>query len=141
MLTTAEFDLSTPAPGIQQGNNLGNLAADAFLWAAERLEAGAPNVQTVSVTAAGVLRAPLHAGEITVSQAFDVLSMGVGLTVPQAFPWWGVYLTGKGAESRCGGGCLRDPHHAGGSVVSRGMEYAFNTHRMFFDRVMAARLY
>lgn len=65
VLTTAEFDLSTPAPGIQQGNNLGNLAADAFLWAAERLEASAPNVQTVSVTAAGVLRAPLHAGEIT----------------------------------------------------------------------------
>ena len=73
VLTTAEFDLSTPAPGIQQGTTWEIWLRTPFLWAAERLEAGAPNVQTVSVTAAGVLRAPLHAGEITVSQAFDVL--------------------------------------------------------------------
>ena len=141
VLTTAEFDLSTPAPGIQQGNNLGNLAADAFLWAAERLEASAPNVQTVSVTAAGVLRAPLHAGEITVSQAFDVLSMGVGADGTSGFPLVGVYLTGKELKAAAEVDASVTPIMPEAQLYLGGMEYAFNTHRMFFDRVMAARLY
>ena len=36
---------------------------------------------------------------------------------------------------------LLDHVHAAQPDAQEGMEYAFNTHRMFFDRVMAARLY
>ena len=46
-----------------------------------------PETPTVAVTADGVLRAPLYAGELTASMAFDVLSMGVGEDGSAGFPW------------------------------------------------------
>ena len=41
---------------------------------------------TITVTADGVLRAPIATGEITTSMAFDVLSMGVGSDGTSGFP-------------------------------------------------------
>ncbi len=45
------------------GSALGELTADAYLWAAEQLAGLEPGQSTVAVTADGVLRAPLYAGE------------------------------------------------------------------------------
>lgn len=140
VLTTADFDLNMPESGVQVGNNLGNLAADAFLWATEYLEADAPDVKTVSVTAAGVLRAGLPAGEITVSQAFDVLSMGVGADGTSGFPLVGVYLTGKELRAAAEVDASVTPIMPAAQLYMGGMQYAFNVHRMFFDRVTAASL-
>ena len=141
VLTATEFDLNTPESGVQQGNNLGNLVADAFLWAVENLEADAPDAATVSVTADGVLRAPLRTGEITTSQAFDVLSMGVGADGTSGFPLVGVYLTGKELKAVAEVDASVTPIMPVAQLYVGGMEYNFNTNRMFFNRVTDARLY
>lgn len=141
VLTTADFDLNTPASGVQQGNNLGELVSDSFLWAVENLEADAPDVPTVSVTADGVLRANLATGAITASQAFDVLSMGVGSDGTSGFPLVGVYLTGKELKAAAEVDASVTPIMHAAQLYIGGMEYSFNTHRMFFDRVLSARLY
>ena len=141
VLTTTEFDLNTPESGVQQGNNLGNLAADAFLWAVEHLEADAPDAATVSVTADGVLRAPLRAGSLTTSQTFDVLSMGVGADGTSGFPLVGVYLTGKELKAVAEVDASVTPIMPVAQLYIGGMEYTFNTNRMFFNRVTSARLY
>ena len=141
VLTTSDFDLKTPNSGAQEGNNLGELVADSFLWAVENLEADAPDVQTVSVTANGVLRAPLYAGEITVSEAFDVLSMGVGADGTSGFPLVGVYLTGKELKAAAEVDASVTPIMPAAQLYMGGLEYGFNTNRMFFNRVMDARFY
>ena len=141
VLTTTTFDLNTPASGVQQGNNLGELVADAFLWAVENLEADAPNVQTISVTADGVLRAQLNRGALTTTQAFDVLSMGVGADDTSGFPLVGVYLTGKELKAAAEVDASVTPIMPAAQLYIGGMEYSFNTHRMFFNRVTSARLY
>ena len=141
VLTATEFDLNTPESGVQQGNNLGNLVADAFLWAVKNLEADAPDVATVSVTADGVLRAPLQTGELTATQAFDVLSMGVGADGTSGFPLVAVYLTGKELKAAAEVDASVTPIMPAAQLYMGGMEYAFNTHRMFFNRVTDARLY
>lgn len=141
VLTTTTFDLNTPASGVQQGNNLGELVADAFLWAVENLEADAPNVQTISVTADGVLRAQLNRGALTTTQAFDVLSMGVGADDTSGFPLVGVYLTGKELKAAAEVDASVTPIMPAAQLYMGGMEYSFNTHRMFFNRVTSARLY
>lgn len=141
VLTETEFDMNTPASGVQQGNNLGELVADSFLWAVENLEADAPEIPTISVTADGVLRANLAAGEITTSQAFDVLSMGVGSDGTSGFPLVGVYLTGKELKAAAEVDASVTPIMPAAQLYMGGMEYAFNVHRMFFNRVTAARLY
>lgn len=140
VLTTTSFDLNTPVSGVQQGNNLGELVSDAFLWAVENLEADAPDVQTVTVTADGVLRADLPAGKITTSMAFDVLSMGVGSDGTSGFPLVGVYLTGKELKAAAEVDASVTPIMPAAQLYMSGMTYSFNTNRMFFNRVTEAHL-
>ena len=87
VLTHTDYDLTTPASAVQENNGLGTLVSDAFLWADRTLNAAyADSPHTVSVTADGVLRANLPAGDLTAAMAFDVLSMGVGEDGTSGFP-------------------------------------------------------
>ena len=140
-LTTAGFALSDPVSGVQEGNALGELVADAYLWAVENLEADGPDVETVTVTADGVLRAPLYPGEIIVSQAFDVLSMGVGEDGTSGYPLVSCYLTGKELRALAELDASVTPLMPAAQLYMAGMEYSFNTNRMFFNRVTEARLF
>ena len=140
VLTTTFFDLNTPESGVQENNGLGSLVADAFRWAAQTLTAEPYEGQTVAVTADGVLRAPLRTGEITASQAFDVLSMGVGADGTSGFPLVEVYLTGKEVKAAMEVDASVTPIMPAAQLYLSGALYSFNTHRMFFNRVYNARL-
>ncbi len=140
-LTNTEFDLPTPQSGVQEGNALGELAADAFQWAVWNLEADPPNQDTVSVTADGVLRAPLYSGDVTASMAFDVLSMGIGSDNTSGFPLVGVYLTGKELKAIAEVDASITPLMPAAQLYVSGMRYSFNTHRMFFNRVTDIKFY
>ena len=141
VLTHTDFPLATPASGVQEGNALGELAADAFLWAAENLAAERTDGPTVTVTADGVLRASLFPGDITASQAFDVLSMGVGSDGASGFPLVEVYLTGKELKAAAEVDASVTPVMPAAQLYAAGIEYSFNPHRMFFNRVTEALLY
>ena len=141
VLTHTEFDLSTPVSGVQMGNALGELVADAFLWATENLEADGPDIPTVTVTADGVLRAGLARGSITTSMAFDVLSMGVGSDGTSGFPLVGVYLTGRELRAAAEVDASVTPIMNAAQLYMAGVDYSFNVHRMFFDRVTGIRLH
>lgn len=144
VLTVSGFDLPTPVSGIQTGNALGELVADSFLWAVNNLEAdGPPNVDTVSVsvTADGVLRAPLYPGEITTSMAFDVLSMGVGSDGTSGFPLVACYLTGKELKTVAEMDASVTPLMPAAQLYMAGVDYSFNTRRMLFNRVTDIRLH
>lgn len=140
VLTHTEFDLNTPESGVQQGNNLGELVSDSFLWAVEHLEANAPDVKTVAVTADGVLRADLPKGDITTSVAFDVLSMGVGSDGTSGFPLVAVYLTGRELKAAAEVDASVTPIMPAAQLYMSGMQYSFNVNRMFFNRVTDAYL-
>ena len=140
VLTTSTFALKTPQSGVQQGNTLGELVSDSFLWAVEHLEADAPDVYTVAVTADGVLRANLPDGEITTSMAFDVLSMGVGSDGTSGYPLVAVYLTGKELKAAAEVDASVTPIMPAAQLYMSGIRYSFNTHRMFFNRVTDAHL-
>ena len=140
VLTTTSFDLNTPVSGVQENNGLGSLVADAFRWAAQTLTAEPYEGHTVAVTADGVLRAPLWTGEITTSQAFDVLSMGVGADGTSGFPLVAVYLTGKELKAAAEVDASVTPIMPVAQLYVSGALYSFNTHRMFFNRVYDARL-
>ena len=140
VLTTTSFDLDTPVSGVQENNGLGSLVADAFRWAARTLTAEPYEGHTVAVTADGVLRAPLRTGEITTSQAFDVLSMGVGADGTSGFPLVAVYLTGKELKSVAEVDASVTPIMPVAQLYVSGARYSFNTNRMFFNRVYNACL-
>lgn len=141
VLTHSDYDLNTPASAVQENNGLGTLVSDAFLWADRTLNAAyADSPHTVSVTADGVLRANLPAGDLTVAMAFDVLSMGVGEDGTSGFPLVAVYLTGKELKAAMEVDASVTPIMPAAQLYMSGAKYAFNTKRMFFNRVYDAAL-
>ena len=141
VLTHSDYDLNTPASAVQKNNGLGTLVSDAFLWADRTLNAAyADSPHTVSVTADGVLRANLPAGDLTVAMAFDVLSMGVGEDGTSGFPLVAVYLTGKELKAAMEVDASVTPIMPAAQLYMSGAKYAFNTKRMFFNRVYDAAL-
>ena len=136
VLTTTDFDLSMPTFGKQENNAVGALVADAFHWAMGDLAAeDGYTGHTVAVTADGVLRAAILAGEVTASEAFDVLSMGVGEDGTSGFPLVSVYLTGKEIKAAMEVDASVTPIMPAAQLYMSGVHYSFNTHRMFFNRV------
>lgn len=141
VLTHTDCDLTTPASAVQENNGLGTLVSDAFLWADRTLNAAyADSPHTVSVTADGVLRANLPAGDLTVAMAFDVLSMDVGEDGTSGFPLVAVYLTGKELKAAMEVDASVTPIMPAAQLYMSGAKYAFNTKRMFFNRVYDAAL-
>ena len=141
VLTHSDYDLNTPASAVQENNGLGTLVSDAFLWADRTLNAAyADSPHTVSVTADGVLRANLPAGDLTAAMAFDVLSMGVGEDGTSGFPLVAVYLTGKELKAVMEVDASVTPIMPAAQLYMSGAKYAFNTKRMFFNRVYDAAL-
>ena len=141
VLTHSDYDLTTPESAVQENNGLGTLVSDAFLWADRTLNAAyADSPHTVSVTADGVLRANLPAGDLTVAMAFDVLSMGVGEDGTSGFPLVAVYLTGKELKAAMEVDASVTPIMPAAQLYMSGAKYAFNTKRMFFNRVYDAAL-
>ena len=141
VLTHTDYDLNTPASAVQENNGLGTLVSDAFLWADRTLNAAyADSPHTVSVTADGVLRANLPAGDLTAAMAFDVLSMGVGEDGTSGFPLVAVYLTGKELKAAMEVDASVTPIMPAAQLYMSGAKYAFNTKRMFFNRVYDAAL-
>ena len=141
VLTHTDCDLTTPVSAVQENNGLGTLVSDAFLWADRTLNAAyADSPHTVSVTADGVLRANLPAGDLTAAMAFDVLSMGVGEDGTSGFPLVAVYLTGKELKAAMEVDASVTPIMPAAQLYMSGANYAFNTKRMFFNRVYDAAL-
>lgn len=141
VLTHTDCDLTTPVSAVQENNGLGTLVSDAFLWADRTLNAAyADSPHTVSVTADGVLRANLPAGDLTAAMAFDVLSMGVGEDGTSGFPLVAVYLTGKELKAAMEVDASVTPIMPAAQLYMSGAKYAFNTKRMFFNRVYDAAL-
>lgn len=141
VLNHSDYDLNTPASAVQENNGLGTLVSDAFLWADRTLNAAyADSPHTVSVTADGVLRANLPAGDLTAAMAFDVLSMGVGEDGTSGFPLVAVYLTGKELKAAMEVDASVTPIMPAAQLYMSGAKYAFNTKRMFFNRVYDAAL-
>ena len=142
VLTTSNgFNLTTPISGVQENNGLGTLVADAFMWSMDNLAADDGYTgHTITVTADGVLRASLRAGDITVSDAFDVLSMGVGEDGTSGFPLVAVYLTGKELKAAMEVDASVTPIMPAAQLYMSGVEYSFNTNRMFFNRVTSGYL-
>ena len=140
VFTTSDYDLPKPQNKDRVDNALGNLVADAYHWASTTLVEDAPDVETVAVVADGVLRASLSKGNITTSQAFDVLSMGVGEDGKSGYPLVSCYLTGKELKAVMEVDASVSPIMTGTQLYMSGAQYSFNTHRLIFNRVTGAQL-
>lgn len=87
------------------------------------------------MVASGVIRASLAKGDITVSDAFDVSSLGSGADGTPGYPLVGVYITGKELKDAFEVDASVTPLMSAAQLYGSGMKWSFNTHRMIFDKV------
>ena len=120
---------------VQEEDALGNLIADSYIYAVQEAEGSEYVPVDFAVVASGVIRASLAKGDITVSDAFDVSSLGSGADGTPGYPLVGVYITGKELKDAFEVDASVTPLMSAAQLYGSGMKWSFNTHRMIFDKV------
>lgn len=127
------FESTQEIFNIQMDAALGNLISDAYMWAAKK--ALGRNVD-MAVTVSGIIRETIPTGEVSVSDIFNIASLGVG-TEGELVE---IYLTGADLKNLLEMDASVQPLLHGAQIFGAGMEYSFNTSRMLFNKVDYARL-
>ena len=127
------FDTVDQVYATQHESTLANVFSDAYKWAAEQAD-GVP--VDIALTAAGVIRESLPTGDVTVSDVFNAASLGVGTEGELV----SVYVTGKDLKNVMEVDATVQPLMRAAQLFCSGVEYSFNTNRMFFNKVDSAFL-
>ena len=119
----------------QVEDSLGNLIADSYVYAVQQAEGEDYISVDFAVVASGVIRGSFAAGEITVSDAFNVSSLGSGADGSPGYPLVSAYLTGKELKDVFEVDASVTPLMPAAQLYAAGMEWSFNPNRMIFDKV------
>ena len=122
-------DIMTP----QHDSALGSLLTDAYRWAAEKT-LGVP--VDLALTASGVIRESIPMGDVTVSDVFNIASLGVGTEGELIC----AYLTGRDLKTVLEVDASVQPIMNTAHLFCSGVEYSYNTRRMLFNKVDSAML-
>ena len=122
-------DIMTP----QHDSALGSLLTDAYRWAAEKT-LGVP--VDLALTASGVIRESIPMGDVTVSDVFNIASLGVGTEGELIC----AYLTGRDLKTVLEVDASVQPIMNTAHLFFSGVEYSYNTRRMIFNKVDSAML-
>ena len=138
VLAHSPFDFTPISQFAQEHeeDSLGNLIADAYAYAVRQAEAGTSAAPiTAAFVNSGVIRSSFSRGEITVSDAFNVSSIGSGADGSPGYPLIDAWLTGKELKTVLELDPSVGPLFSGVQLYSSGVRYTFNMHRMLFNRV------
>lgn len=111
---------------------MGDLIADSYLYAAN--QAGIQDID-VALTALGTIRNTFRAGEITVADAFECCSLGVGADGSAGHPIAACYLSGSELKLLAELDASLGPFVNAIKMSYSGLAYTFNEKRMLLDRV------
>ena len=127
------FDTVSEVYATQHESTLGNLFSDAYKAQIEKVTGKKVDV---ALTAAGVIRATMPIGNVTVSDVFNAASLGVG-TEGELIA---IYVTGKDLKNAIELDASVQPLMTSAQLFMSGAEYSFNTNRMIFNKVDYAML-
>lgn len=114
---------------------LGNLLADAYRFMVEQAEGETYEYIDFALTADGVVRESLPTGDVTVSDVFNLASLGVGADGTAGYPLVAVYITGKDLKNAFEVDASVQPLMSAAQLHFSGMEFSFHKNRMIFDKV------
>jgi 2',3'-cyclic-nucleotide 2'-phosphodiesterase (5'-nucleotidase family) len=116
-------------------DSLGNLIADSYIYAVKQNEgAGYENID-VAVVPSGVIRDSFDEGLITVSEIYNVSSLGIGKDNIPGYPLVSIYLTGKELKAVAEVDASISTIMPTAQLYMSGLSYTYNPHRLFLNRV------
>lgn len=119
----------------QKEEPLGNLIGDAFIHTVKELEGGAYEPIAAAIMPVGTIRDSITAGDLTVSQVFNVDSLGIGPDETSGYPLLDIYLTGKELKTVAEVDASITPIMPEVQLYIAGLSYTFNSNRFLFNKV------
>ncbi|MEG2138582.1 MAG: 5'-nucleotidase C-terminal domain-containing protein, partial [Oscillospiraceae bacterium] len=119
----------------QAEDTLGNLITDAYLYAVQQAEGTDYIPVDFAVVVSGVVRGSFAEGEISLSNAFNVSSLGSGGDGTPGYPLISAWLTGKELKDAFEVDASVTPLMPAAQLYGSGMEWTFNPHRILFNKV------
>lgn len=127
--------------GSEQGEDtLGNIIADSYIYGVKKAEGKNYRTVDVAVAPAGVIRESFDLGNITVSEAFNVLSLGTGVDGIAGYPLVSVYLTGEELKLAAEVDISVSPLMGSARLYMSGLSYTYNAHRMLLNKTYDVEL-
>ncbi len=120
---------------------LGSIIADSYIYAVQQAEGKNYETITAAFAPSGTIRDTLQKGEITVSDAFNVCSLGIGADRIVGYPLVSVYLTGKELRTVAEIDVSVSPIMTVAQLYPSGMVWTYNSNRMILNRVTQVMLY
>lgn len=121
-------------------STIGNLLGDAYIQTVKELEGENYEEITAAVIPAGVIRNSFYEGDITVSDVFNVSSLGIGPDKVSGYPIVEVYLTGKELKTVAEVDASVAPIMPVAQLYVAGLSYTFNPNRLIFNKVTEAKI-
>lgn len=123
----------------KQEQELGNLLADAFYYAAAEKAEGTPKAD-VTVVPSGCVRDTFVTGPITAADVFKAYSLGIGPDGKAGYPLIGVYLTGEELRTAAEIDASISDYMKSARLYASGLSYTYNPKRMILNKVIQTRL-
>jgi len=120
---------------------LGNLLSDSYIYAVQEAEGEDYVPISVTVVPNGVIRDSFYVGDITVSDVFNVSSLGVGKDGIPGYPLMEVYLTGAELRTVAEVDASVSPLMEEARLNIGGLKFSFNPNRMILNKVTKVSLY
>ncbi len=137
VLGYTDFDF-TPASEIgreHREDTLANLISDSFIYKVKEIEGDKYERITAAIVPAGTIRDSFTKGNITVSDVFNVNSLGIGPDGISGYPLVEVYLTGKDLKTAAEVDASIAPIMDVAQLYMSGVNYRFNPNRMIFNKL------
>lgn len=125
---------------VQGEDTLGDLIADSFIYAVKQAEGDKYTPVDVAVVPSGVVRGTIAKGDVTVADAFDISSLGIGPDGVPGYPLVSVYLTGKELKAAAEVDATVSDMMSEARLYFSGLSYTINPHRLFLNRATDIKL-
>ncbi len=135
-----EFDSVDDLYAEHLESGLGDLIADSYLYAVQETEGEDGEPVTLALTACGVIRDTFSTGDITVSDVFNVSSLGVGLDGLAGYPLVSAYLTGAEIKAVCEVDASVTSLMPAAQLHLSGITFTWNPHRLIFNKVASVSI-
>ncbi len=119
---------------------LGDIAADSYVYAVQQAEGESYENVDVTVVPVGTIRATINKGDVTVAEAFKVLSLGTGPDEQAGYPLISVYLYGWELKNLCEVDASVAGIFADAQLYFSGMRTTYNPNRLIFNKVLDTQM-
>ena len=129
------FSTQKDLENIHEEHNLGDIIADAYVYAVENAADYDGVPVDLAVVPSGTVRDTYARGDITVEQVFNSFSLGIGADGVPGYPLISVYLTGREIRTAAEIDASVSDFMTTARLYCSGLNFTYNPHRMLLNKV------